>query len=50
MTVELNSVEWGRLGVDVLAAFLKGDRVEPQVFIKHLIIDSTNIDSKLPKS
>jgi ribose transport system substrate-binding protein len=50
MTVELNPVEWGRLGVDVLATFLKGDKVEPRVFIKHVIIDSTNIDAKLPKT
>jgi ribose transport system substrate-binding protein len=49
MTVELNPVEWGRLGVDVLAAFLKGNKVEPRVFIKHVIIDSSNIDAKLPK-
>jgi ribose transport system substrate-binding protein len=50
MTVELNPVEWGRLGVDVLATYLKGDKVEPKVFIKHVIIDKTNVDSKLPKS
>jgi ABC-type sugar transport system substrate-binding protein len=50
MTVELNPVLWGRLGVDVLAAYLKGEKVEPQVFIKHVIIDKTNIDAKLPKT
>jgi ribose transport system substrate-binding protein len=50
MTVELNPVLWGRLGVDVLASFLKGEKVEPRVFIKHVIIDSSNIDSKLPKT
>ena len=50
MTVELNPVEWGRLGVDVLATYLKGDKVEPRVFIKHVIIDSANIDAKLPKT
>ena len=50
MTVELNPVEWGRLGVDVLATYLKGDKVEPRVFIKHVIIDKTNVDAKLPKS
>jgi ribose transport system substrate-binding protein len=50
MTVELNPVLWGRLGVDVLASFLKGDKVQPRVFIKHVIIDSTNIDEKLPKT
>jgi ribose transport system substrate-binding protein len=50
MTVELNPVLWGRLGVDVLAAYLKGEKVEPKVFIKHVIIDKTNIDAKLPKT
>jgi ribose transport system substrate-binding protein len=50
MTVELNPVEWGRLGVDVLATYLKGEKVEPRVFIKHVIVDKTNVDAKLPKS
>ena len=50
MTIELNPVLWGRLGVDVLAQYLKGDKVEPRVFIKHVIIDKTNIDEKLPKT
>jgi ribose transport system substrate-binding protein len=50
MTVELNPAEWGRLGVDVLATYLKGDKVEPRVFIKHILIDSGNVDAKLPKS
>jgi len=50
MTVELNPVLWGRLGVDVLASYLKGEKVEPRLFIKHVIIDQTNIDAKLPKT
>ena len=50
MTVELNPVEWGRLGVDVLATYLKGEKVDPRVFIKHILIDGTNIDAKLPKT
>jgi ribose transport system substrate-binding protein len=50
MTIELNPVLWGRLGVDVLATYLKGEKVEPRVFIKHVIIDKTNIDSKLPRT
>jgi ribose transport system substrate-binding protein len=50
MTVELNPVLWGRLGVDVLASYLKGEKVEPRVFIKHVIIDQTNIDAKPPKT
>ena len=49
MTIELNPVLWGRMGVDVLAEYLKGDKVKPQVFIKHVIIDSNNIDEKMPK-
>jgi ribose transport system substrate-binding protein len=50
MTVELNPVAWGQLGVDVLATYLKGDKVEPRVFIKHVIVDKANVDTKLPKS
>jgi ribose transport system substrate-binding protein len=53
MTVELNPADWGRLGVDVLATYLKGDKVAPQVFIKHVIIDKSNVDdvlAKLPKT
>ena len=50
MTVELNPIEWGRLGVDVLATYLKGDKIEPRVFIKHNLIDSSNVDAKLPKT
>ena len=49
MTVELNPYLWGRLGVDVLAQYLKGDKVEQRVFIKHVMVDKTNIDEKLPK-
>jgi ABC-type sugar transport system substrate-binding protein len=50
MTVELNPVLWGRLGVDVMATYLKGEKVAPRVFIKHVIIDKTNIDQKMPKT
>jgi ribose transport system substrate-binding protein len=49
MTVELNPVVWGRLGVDVLATYLKGDKVEQKVFIKHIIIDKSNVDGELAK-
>jgi len=53
LTVELNPVDWGRLGVDVLDRYLKGEKMEQQVFIKHVLIDETNVDAalaKLPKS
>jgi len=49
MTIELNPVLWGRLGVDVLATFLKGEKVEPRVFIKHVVIDGSNVDEVLAK-
>lgn len=49
MTVELNPVIWGQLGVDVLAGYLKGEKYQQQVFIKHVLIDSTNIESKMKK-
>lgn len=49
LTVELNPVTWGRLGVDVLADYLKGKKHEQQVYIKHQLVDAKNIDAKLPK-
>ena len=49
LTVELNPVTWGRLGVDVLADYLKGEKREQRVYIKHELVDSKNIDAKLPK-
>jgi len=36
-------------GADSVAAFLKGQKVEPRVFINHVVIDATNVDAKLPK-
>ncbi|HEX9462968.1 MAG TPA: substrate-binding domain-containing protein [Alphaproteobacteria bacterium] len=49
MTVELNPVLWGRLGVDVMAGYLKGEKYQQQVFIKHVIIDQGNIDEVLKR-
>ncbi len=48
VTVELNPVTWGRLGVDVLADYLKGKKHEQQVYIKHELVDAKNVDAKLP--
>lgn len=48
MTVELNPVLWGQLGVDVMADLLKGKKFSQRVFIKHVLIDAGNIDGKLP--
>ena len=49
MSIELNPITWGRLGVDVLAGYLKGEKFQQQVYIKHEIIDPKNIDAKMPK-
>jgi ribose transport system substrate-binding protein len=50
MTVELNPVAWGRLGVDTLDTYMKGGKLEQKVFIKHVLVDSSNIDQKMPKT
>lgn len=50
LTVELNPFQWGRLGVDTLDTYLKGGKVDQKVFIKHVLVDSSNIDQKLPKT
>ncbi|MGE5146369.1 MAG: ABC transporter substrate-binding protein [Candidatus Eiseniibacteriota bacterium] len=47
MTVELNPVLWGRLGVDTLAAYLKGQKLQQKVYIKHVLVDASNIDQKM---
>lgn len=39
LTVELNPVAWGRLGVDSMAAYLEGNAPEQKVFIQHKLID-----------
>lgn len=50
MTVELNPATWGRLGVEVLAAYLRGQKFEQRVFIKHIIIDETNVDATITRA
>lgn len=48
MTVELNPVTWGRLGVDMLADYLNGKKYQQAVYIKHELVDAKNVDAKLP--
>jgi ribose transport system substrate-binding protein len=38
LTVDLNPVKWGILGVDTMASWLKGDHAIKKVYIKHLLI------------
>src|SRR6516162_4612237 len=47
LTVELNPLTWGRIGVDKLNDYFNGATLEKQVFIPHVLIDPTNVDTKL---
>ena len=41
LTVDLNPVAWGRLGVDTMIAHLDGQTIDQQVFIEHRLIDAS---------
>lgn len=47
LTIELNPVAWGRLGVDTMANYLKGQKPAGTVAIQHVLVDKTNIDKML---
>jgi ribose transport system substrate-binding protein len=47
LTVELNALTWGRIGVDRLSDYFSGAKLEKQVFIPHMLIDASNVDAKL---
>lgn len=50
LTVELNPVVWGRLAVDTMIDYLNGKKPESNVAIKHVLIDSTNVDEVLSRN
>jgi ribose transport system substrate-binding protein len=50
LTVELKPADWGRLGVDTLALYLRGGKPAAPVTVPHALVDQANVDSKLPKS
>lgn len=50
LTVELNPVTWGRLAVDTMIDYLNGKKPESNVAIKHVLIDSSNVDEVLNRS
>jgi len=43
LTVELNPATWGRVGVDTMATWLKGERGADRVDVPHLLIDRANL-------
>src|SRR5690606_11582652 len=50
LTVELNPVTWGRLAVDTMIDYLNGKKPDSNVAIKHVLIDSSNVDEVLNRS
>ena len=48
MTVVVNPVAWGRLGVDVMNRYLKGERPDQRVFIKHILAVKSNAKKYMP--
>ena len=49
LTVALNPVAWGNLGIETMDVQLKGKAFDKKVFVKHLLVDSSNVDKLLPK-
>jgi ribose transport system substrate-binding protein len=48
LTVNLNPVAWGRLGVDTMVEYLKGNKPKGDVAVKHVLVDVKNVDQFLP--
>lgn len=49
MTVELNPVAWGRLGVDTMVNYWNGVKPSNAVSIQHVLVDQSNIDQVLAR-
>ncbi len=50
LTVVLNPVQWGELGVDAIHAHLAGKKAEGRiVYIPHVLVDQSNVGQFLPK-
>jgi ribose transport system substrate-binding protein len=43
LTVELNPQRWGRLGIDTMDRWLKGDHSFERVNVPHVLVDSKNV-------
>ena len=48
MTVVVSPMTWGRLGVDLMERWLKGERPDQKVYIKHIIATPENAAKYLP--
>ncbi|WP_270937169.1 substrate-binding domain-containing protein [Falsiroseomonas oryzae] len=43
LTVELNPATWGRLGIDTMARWLRGERGFDRVNVGHVLVDRSNV-------
>jgi ribose transport system substrate-binding protein len=48
LTVVLSPIAWGRLGVDIMDGWFKGERPGQQVFIKHILATKENAAKYMP--
>ncbi|TAK49409.1 MAG: sugar ABC transporter substrate-binding protein [Xanthobacteraceae bacterium] len=48
LTIQLNPVAWGRLGVDTMDLWLKGKKPVGRVFYKHTLVDKSNVAALMP--
>lgn len=49
LTVVLNPVEWGALGVKTMHDHLGGKKLASKVFVSHVLVDKTNVDKFLAR-
>ncbi len=49
LTVVLNPVQWGFLGVNTMNAYLSGKTFDRKVFVGHALVDKTNVDKFIRK-
>lgn len=44
LTVVLNPLKWGMLGVDTMNAHLSGEAFDQKVYVDHVLVDAANVD------
>ena len=44
LTVALNPIQWGNLGVDTMDGHFKGRKHDPRVYVEHVLVDKSNVD------
>ena len=49
LTVSLNPVAWGILGINTMHAQLSGKKLGAKVFVGHVLVDKTNVDKFLAR-